>query len=763
MDVLRRGKLFDKAVEAVKRYRRIDISPRAKEAKVFTEPTKAPDDLYEEWAKYNLQRNDHLAMKTSLEMVSSHEARVRFLRTHKLIKEEAEELSGNGKKLEAARLLRDHGSFLEAAGHAKQGGDSNLAGECLLAYVRTGKFQSKEDKIKYLHEAEALFKSGNRMWYAEVLLELGRVTKDVKKVRSAGKIFNETRNTCGELEVTEELFHLAGEAGVPVSQWDNWILVRVIERVLNAIFALLKKKKSVQESRCIEMCETYFGLHKKISSNKRSVKRKEGVRFLRMSEGLEKETHSQQEWLFKEIDIRNRIADDLFGRVVEVIKQVRLVLDRAVLVNTEEYHSKATRNTCNNLSRSMVDLIRLDASAQTFYRIWKSFHDREDVFCGDSFTSCENLLKFLQKLQSVCQSSYGSSLECVHQLVGISKAKAQLTDFARALLSPQRVAEPTADLLLQLSTIQQLVKLPSDILSWMEDTKRELNRQECKTVSGDSKISPDKEGFQLRTEEHGAPLADEDNVDQVQNQMAREGREVSKQEMNAGSMQEEIPLEEEAIAHQVNIDAPHLMAKHFDHFKTDDSGCSICHVYFEGQEDFQGWEDEETINDGEAGVLRISGSPAMESESKIHTSGKLLHTYKTHIAANRPHWTVLKKFDLYREYYEGTLQPLLEIEEQFHQDTTCAGLEEAMAHLQRARSKVDREILEIERTRKWESLQPFKAAANEYRSALTACGARGIEGASTTPEIKKRGKVAMEIVSGTNGLFRLFIIIPYKL
>ena len=63
-------------------------------------------------------------MKNSLQFIHSVEVRVEFLKKHNLVDDAARELLKEGREVEAAKIMKENGSFLVAAEYARSSGNS---------------------------------------------------------------------------------------------------------------------------------------------------------------------------------------------------------------------------------------------------------------------------------------------------------------------------------------------------------------------------------------------------------------------------------------------------------------------------------------------------------------------------------------------------------------------------------------------------------------------------------------------------------------
>lgn len=446
-------------------------------------------------------------MKSSLQFVHSVEVRVEFLKKRNLVDDAARELLKEGRGVEAAKIMREGGSFLVAAGYARSSGNSSLAADCIFAYVRSSMDISREEQIKRLEEAEKLYKDAERMTsFGEVLLQRARLSGDRRKVDEAVKISRTVQNTCGELECVELLWELAGdEHGVPGV--DTWIAVKMVESVLQLIKSLNGSNLDVMTQKQIERCEEHFGLYKDGDPSKRVVRRKEGDRFLSFAQGIQKRPVPGNKWEVDLNDARERIAEVLFQRVVNLIQQVRGFLHNTFVTHgtCQQFlvglpckvescqHKPPSQDSTDKLFRAILDEIWLDAQADDFRTTETKFGNQnarvlqrqlvslDNPFPSDTFASCAKLRAFFFPANG--QSSSICLQSCISHLRDEKRGflKRRLLKFAEVLWKKHATREEilsSADSFLAVSHLLQLIGVPFKIQPWIGDVV-ETFRKNC--------------------------------------------------------------------------------------------------------------------------------------------------------------------------------------------------------------------------------------------------------------------------------------------
>ena len=444
-------------------------------------------------------------MKNSLQFIHSVEVRVEFLKKHNLVDDAARELLKEGRGVEAAKIMKENGSFLVAAEYARSSGNSSLAADCIFAYVRSSPNISKKEQIERLEEAKKLYKDAGQMnSFGEVLLQQARLSGDRRKAEEAVKIFRTFQNTCGELECVELLWDLAGdEHGVPGA--DTWIVVKMVKSVLQLIESLNWSNLDVMTHKQIQVCEEHFGLSMEGDPSKRVVRRKEGDRFLSFAQGIQKRPAPGNKWELGLYDARERIAEVLFDRVVKLIQQVRGLLDNTFVTHEtcqqflvglpckaescQYQHKLPSQDSSDQRFRAILDEIWLDDQADDFHRTAKKFVNQNatifqrqsgnfnGLFPLDTFASCRKLLAFFFPANS--QSSGVRLQSCISRLRNDRREfyRKRLFKFAEVVWKRENILS-SADSFLVVSQILQLIGQSTKIKQWIKDAV-ETFRKNC--------------------------------------------------------------------------------------------------------------------------------------------------------------------------------------------------------------------------------------------------------------------------------------------
>ena len=163
-----------------------------------------------------------------------------------------------GKRDEAALFLKNMGRFQEAV---KYSTDPKFSADCLLSLVRTTTRVSEIDISGNLRRAFEFYECCNDInGQAEVLLLRGKLLKEPQTLQEAGRLFDKSKNCCGEVESVKEL--LKATDFLPPEKFGQWIAVRSLERLLRLTSLLHKPAKQLSnvDRNEVERCEKHFGL-----------------------------------------------------------------------------------------------------------------------------------------------------------------------------------------------------------------------------------------------------------------------------------------------------------------------------------------------------------------------------------------------------------------------------------------------------------------------------------------------------------------------
>ncbi len=269
-------------------------------------------------------------MEEVLQHLPSTTDRIAFLKKRGCIIEAARALDDDGRRDEAARLLRDTGRFEEAV---KYSSDPKFAADCLMARVRTS--VDTEDTPGILQLAlEKYQHCCNISGQAEASLMLGKLTKDFQTLQKAGRLFDKSKNCCGEVESVAQL--LQTTRCTPPPDYHQWMTVRALERMLRLVTLLFKPaaKLTMAERQEITRCEEHFGLSKTDVANKTRYFCKSGGRFAKVDPEFVKRNTSKSEAIIDTAEAHQKIGRFLITFSVSLVAMIRKMLETSFLKNS---------------------------------------------------------------------------------------------------------------------------------------------------------------------------------------------------------------------------------------------------------------------------------------------------------------------------------------------------------------------------------------------------------------------------------------------
>ena len=271
--------LIEEALSALERFEILSSSGSSSDVDgrqeiIPPKTTRTVERLLHKLADKHFKEGNKEKMEEVLHRLPSTTDRITFLRKRGCVIEAAQVKAKEGKRDNAAFLLRDEGMFQEAV---KYSIDPKFIADCLLSQARTTKIS--KDIPGILHKALKKYQQcPDLRGQAEVLLMLGKLSNEDEKIQEAGKLFDKCKNCCGEVESLTQLLKTSSSPPESISQW---IIVRALERLLRLITLLYKpvEQRSLGERSEVEKCEEHFGLFKTESERQKAYFCKQGGRF----------------------------------------------------------------------------------------------------------------------------------------------------------------------------------------------------------------------------------------------------------------------------------------------------------------------------------------------------------------------------------------------------------------------------------------------------------------------------------------------------
>ena len=333
---------FEKALGTLERFNSLSVSGCLEERHgiILPKATRTVERLLFQLADQYFQNGNLQQMEEVIQRLPSAADRITFLKKRGCIVEAAKAMSDIGRRDEAARLLRETGRFKEAV---KYSSDARFAADCLLFSARTT--TDGNDIPKILEQAlERYQQCGNFNGQAETLLLLGKISQDVKKVKHAGKLFDKSKNCCGEVESVSELLDLT--SSTPPADLEQWIIVRALERVLRLTASLFKPagKRKVADKIEIEKCEEHFGLCKTDDAQQLMYFAKCGGRFVQVDPELIRKESPEGKIIVATVETHEKIRRFLVTFAARLIAKIKIMLEQSL-----------TRNlVCNNVTQDTL-------------------------------------------------------------------------------------------------------------------------------------------------------------------------------------------------------------------------------------------------------------------------------------------------------------------------------------------------------------------------------------------------------------------------
>ena len=250
---------FDEALKALERFSILSSSgdPESLQGIIRPKSIRTTERLRHLLADKHLKQGNMKEMEDTLKHLPLHD-RIAFFKKRKLVSEAAKAMEMEGKREEAALFLRDMGRFQEAV---KYSNNPKFSADCLLSLVRTASKVSKIDIPGNLRRALEFYKTCNDInGQAEVFLLRGKLLKEPQTLQDAGRLFDKSKNCCGEVESVTEL--LKATDFLPPEKFGQWMAVRSLERLLRLVSLLLKPTKQLSnvDRNDVEGCEKHFGV-----------------------------------------------------------------------------------------------------------------------------------------------------------------------------------------------------------------------------------------------------------------------------------------------------------------------------------------------------------------------------------------------------------------------------------------------------------------------------------------------------------------------
>ena len=348
-------------------------------------------------------------MDEVLQHLPSNTDRIAFLKKRGCLIEAARALEDDRRRDEAARLLRDTGSFEEAV---KYSNDAKFVADCLMAQFRTT--TETEDTPEILQGSlEKYQQCGDTNGQAEASLMLGKLKNDFQKLQEAGKLFDKCKNCCGEAESVAEL--LVTTRYEPPKNYGQWITVRALERLLRLVTLLYRPaaELTLAEQNEITKCEEHFGLFKTDTAQKKRFFCKCGGRFAMVDPEFIKSNTSNTEAMIDAAEARQKIGRFVINFSFNLVTKIRTMLETTLSKNSMcikvaegtpcdnascAYQHQDSGEHFSNRFYALFHFMYLESVVESFtMEMRQQRQDASPLECKDfhEFRTCQRFYKFL--------------------------------------------------------------------------------------------------------------------------------------------------------------------------------------------------------------------------------------------------------------------------------------------------------------------------------------------------------------------------------
>ena len=289
--------------------------------------TRTVERMRHQLADKHFKEGNKEKMEEILQHLPSTNDRITFLKKRGCIIEAARVMGEDGRRDEAASLLRNEGMFQEAIRYSS---DPKFTADCLLSQACTAKDTADTPRILHL-ALEKYQQCQDLRGQAEAMLMLGQLSNEAEKIQEAGRRFDKCKNCCGEVESVAEL--LKTTCYSPPKHFSQWISIRALERLLRLISLLYKPdvQRSTVELKDIRTCEEHFGLFATDSERKKVFFCKRGGRFSMVHPGFIKSNASKSEATIETTEAHQMIGKFLIAFCVTFIDMIRKMLKKSFL------------------------------------------------------------------------------------------------------------------------------------------------------------------------------------------------------------------------------------------------------------------------------------------------------------------------------------------------------------------------------------------------------------------------------------------------
>lgn len=498
IEVFCRAGIFEEALSALERYNILASSGdlEGKQGIIPPRSTRTVERLRHQLADQHFKRGETIKMEEVLQYLPSTTDRITFLKKRGCIIEAARALDDDGRRDEAARLLKEAGKFEEAERYST---DPKFAADCLISLVRTT--TRSEDSSAILENAIEKYRlCGNLNGQAEALLLLGRLSHDSRKLQEAGKLFDKSKNPCGEVESVMQLLETTNFA--PPKTFQQWMAVRALERVLGLITTLHmpNKKLTLAEETEITKCEEHFGLFKTDTANEKRYFCKSGGRFSIVYPEIISTDTSNTKATINTPDAHKKIRRFLLNVCAKLVKMTRVMLEKTLARNTlctskgmgttcsdpscENLHA-ASGDLFNNRFLALFHLIYLESVVESFRSEMASRKEEQETLPlileeFREFRTCQRFYDFLFPSSGHREISHWKTF--ADNIRSLNKTKLvtnRIFKFANVLWkeNSEQLRRSDTNNFLKVSFCLQLINSSHSMVKWICEEEKTFERK----------------------------------------------------------------------------------------------------------------------------------------------------------------------------------------------------------------------------------------------------------------------------------------------
>ena len=316
---------IEEALNAMERFKILSSSGDldGREGIIPPKTTRTVDRMHHQLADKYFKEGNKEKMEEVLQHLPSTNDRITFLKKRGCVIEAARVMGEEGKRDEAASLLRNEGMFQEAI---KYSSDPKFTADCLLSQARTA--DDSKDTPGILHMAlEKYQQCQDLRGQAEALLMLGQLSDEVEKIQEAGRLFDKCKNCCGEVESVTQLLKTTSFS--PPESFSQWIIVRALERLLRLVTFLYKpiEQRSSWEHSEVEKCEEHFGLFTTETERQKAYFCKQGGKFSDVDPDFVQRHAYKSKLIIDTAEAHLKIAQFLINSSQSLICMIRKMLE----------------------------------------------------------------------------------------------------------------------------------------------------------------------------------------------------------------------------------------------------------------------------------------------------------------------------------------------------------------------------------------------------------------------------------------------------